>query len=210
VGLIYCVKQVLLSAGIFKKLQKIYCRINSAVKGGVVQDAYYTFQLRNTIRPELIVRKLAKATATSKVAGISALNDHDPNPPSEMAKRDPLFPVIIITGNSYSFKINHLAIFMRLDPCSTLHLVVSLIQGPWATDHALGVFFIDSYLFGSFANGSSGAFGPCLNVKAFYVYPRQDSKFQKGWIQRRYNSLGSLYVCANVPIVLAWKKLSCP
>jgi hypothetical protein len=70
------------------------------VKGGGVQDAYNTFQLRNTIRPELIVRKLAKAIATSKVAGISALNDHNPNPTSETAKRDPLFPVIVITGNS--------------------------------------------------------------------------------------------------------------
>jgi hypothetical protein len=93
--LVNWIKHVFLE-GIFKKLQKIYCRINFAVKGGGVQAAYNTFQLRNTIRPELIVRKLAKATAASKVAGISALNDHDPNPPSEMAKRDPLFPVINI------------------------------------------------------------------------------------------------------------------
>jgi len=98
--LINWIKPVFLGA-FFKKLQKIYCQINSAVKGGGVQDAYYTFQLRNMIRPELIVRKLAKATATSKVADISALNDHDPNTPSETAQRDPLFPVMSITGNIY-------------------------------------------------------------------------------------------------------------
>ena len=112
--------------GIFKKLQKIYCRINSAVKGGGVQDAYYTFQLRNTIRPELIVRKLAKATATSKVADISTLNDHDPNPPSETAQRDPLFPVISITGNIYYNKINCLANIKQPGRVQALDVVVSL------------------------------------------------------------------------------------
>jgi len=49
----------------------------------------------------------------------------------ESAPRDPLFPVIIITGNSDSFKINHLAVSEARGPCKTLHLVVAPVRGPW-------------------------------------------------------------------------------
>ena len=57
---------------------------------------------------------------------------------SETAKRDPLFPVIPITGNSESFKIKHLAISMHLGPRQTLHLVVAPIRAPRAMAHASG------------------------------------------------------------------------
>ena len=48
---------------------------------------------------------------------------------SESAQRNLLFPVIIITGNSHSFKIKHLAVSMHLDPRKSLHLVVAMVQG---------------------------------------------------------------------------------
>lgn len=49
----------------------------------------------------------------------------------ESAPRDPLFPVILITGNSDSFKIKHLAVSKARGPRQTLHLVVASVRGPW-------------------------------------------------------------------------------
>jgi len=49
----------------------------------------------------------------------------------ESAPRDPLFPVILITGNSDSFKIKHLAVSEARGPRKTLHLVVAPVRGPW-------------------------------------------------------------------------------
>ena len=54
---------------------------------------------------------------------------------SESAPRDPLFPVNIITGNSVSFKIKHLAFAEGLGPRKTLHLVIDPVRGPVATGH---------------------------------------------------------------------------
>ena len=48
---------------------------------------------------------------------------------SESAPRDPLFPVIIITGNSDSFKIKHLAVSGAREPGKSLHLVVAPVRG---------------------------------------------------------------------------------
>ena len=50
---------------------------------------------------------------------------------SESAPRDPLFPVITITGISDSFKIKHLAVSEARGPPQTLHLVVASVRGPW-------------------------------------------------------------------------------
>lgn len=64
--------------------------------------------------------------------GVARPNENDSHLPPEMAKRDPLFPVIIITGISDSFKIKHLAISMPLDPCQSLHLVFAPVRAPRA------------------------------------------------------------------------------
>ena len=48
---------------------------------------------------------------------------------SKSAPRDPLFPVIIITGNSDSFKIKHLAVSEAREPRKSLHLVFAMVRG---------------------------------------------------------------------------------
>ena len=48
---------------------------------------------------------------------------------SESAPRDPLIPVIIITGNSDSFKIKHLAVSEAREPRQSLHLVFAMVRG---------------------------------------------------------------------------------
>jgi len=48
---------------------------------------------------------------------------------SESAPRDPLIPVIIITGISDSFKIKHLAVYEAREPRQSLHLVFAMVRG---------------------------------------------------------------------------------
>jgi len=48
---------------------------------------------------------------------------------SKSAPRDPLFPVIIITGISDSFKIKHLAVSEARGPRRSLHLVFAMVRG---------------------------------------------------------------------------------
>ena len=48
---------------------------------------------------------------------------------SKSAPRDPLFPVIIITGISDSFKIKHLVVSEAREPRKLLHLVFAMVRG---------------------------------------------------------------------------------
>lgn len=54
---------------------------------------------------------------------------------SKSAPRDPLIPVIIITGISDSFKIKHLAVSEAREPRQSLHLVFAMVRGGSPSGH---------------------------------------------------------------------------